>query len=253
MQRSTILKGIAILAVLAVVITVGVVGYIYAAGGSGQASAPISAPKLTASNGSQQVFRIDPSQSQVSFTLGEILMGSPNKVVGTTNQVAGDILVDLDHPASSSIGTIRIDARTLKTDSSMRDRMIRGPILQSSQDQYEFIQFVPTGMSGLPDKVVPGQATSIQIIGNLTVRHITHPETFTGTVTLTGDTPARLKGAASAQVTRADFNLQIPSVRSVANVDDNVQIDINFVANPVNTSTSSQPATQAATSAGSGQ
>src|SRR5437762_12731654 len=126
-------------------------------------------------------------------------MGNNATAVGKTNQVAGDIVVNLDNPSSSTIGTIRIGARTLATDSSMRDRMIRSQILQSAQDQYEYINFAPTSISGLPDKVVAGEAIPIEIVGNLTLDGQTHAETFKGTVTLTTDTPAQLQGTATAQ------------------------------------------------------
>jgi len=243
MQRRNMYKligGVAIVAFL--VIALGVSGYIYVSGGSGKASAPISAPQLKSNSTSQQVYRINPDKSEVQFSLTEVLMGNNATAVGKTNQVAGDIVVNLDNPASSTIGTIRIDARTLATDSSMRDRMIRSQILQSAQDQYEYIDFAPTSISGLPDKVVAGQAISVQIVGNLTIHGQTHVETFKGTVTLTADTPAQLQGTATAQVQRADFNLQIPNVPTVANVSDNVQLTITFVADPVSAANASATA-----------
>src|SRR5258708_36151833 len=126
-RRLYLAIGIIVLAV--VVIGIGGFVYIYATGGSGKASAPISAPALVANDASQRHFQIDPSGSNVQFTLTEVLMGNPNTVVGKTNQVAGDILVDADQPSNSQIGKLRIDARTFATDSPMRDRMIRGPIL----------------------------------------------------------------------------------------------------------------------------
>src|SRR5258708_6883224 len=240
MQRRNTFKFIGGIAIVAlIVIAVGVSGYIYVSGGSGKASAPISAPQLSTNSTAQQVYRINPDKSEVQFSLTEVLMGNNATAVGKTNQVTGDIAINLDNPASSTIGTIRIDARTLATDSSMRDRMIRSQILGSAQDQYEYIDFVPTSISGLPDKVVAGQAIPIKIAGNLTIHGQTHAETFSGTVTLTADTPAQLQGTATAQVQRADFNLQIPNVPTVANVSDGVQLTITFVADPVSAANAS--------------
>lgn len=242
-------KLIGVLVGAIIVIAVAATGYIYVSGGSGTASAPISAPQLSADTSAQQVFRINPDQSEVSFSLTEVLMGNNATAVGKTNQVTGDVLVNFGSPANSTIGTIRIDARTLATDSSMRDRMIRSQILQSAQDQFEYITFVPTSISGLPNKVVAGQSIQLQIVGNLTIRGMTHVETFTGTVTLTSDSPAHLQGSATAQISRADFGLQIPNVPTVANVSDSVQLTISFVADAVTTGTATQAATSAATSA----
>src|SRR3954462_1438505 len=92
--------------IVAVVLVIGAAafGYIYVSGGSGQASAPISAPAVSANNTSgstsstQKVYAIDPAQSKVTFTLTEDLMGKPNTVVATTHQVAGNVLIDLNSP-----------------------------------------------------------------------------------------------------------------------------------------------------------
>src|SRR4051812_18315411 len=77
------------------IVAIGALLYIYLKGGEGTVSAPINAPTLEANSSTQKVYRIDPKQSEVSFTLDEKLMGQANTVVGKTNQVTGDILVDL--------------------------------------------------------------------------------------------------------------------------------------------------------------
>ena len=81
-----------VMVLIAAVIAVGSFVYVYATAGSGQASAPISAPALVSSSSTQQNFEIDSNSSKVQFTLTEELLGKPTTVVGTTNQVAGDIL-----------------------------------------------------------------------------------------------------------------------------------------------------------------
>jgi polyisoprenoid-binding protein YceI len=233
--------GGSIVLIAALVLVAGFV-FLYLRGGSGQASAPISAPALAANNATQQRFRIDPNGSQVQFTLTEDLFGKPNTVVGKTNQVAGDIVLDLNQPGNSQIGTIRIDARTLATDSGMRDRMIRSAILESGQDQYEYINFAPTSITGLPDKVEAGQTYSFKVAGNLTVHHVTKPVTFDVTAKLVSGSPQRLEGAATTTVHRADFNLQIPNVPTVANVSDDVKLEISFAAPETTASAATQPA-----------
>lgn len=246
MNNRRLIVGIGAVVLLAAVIGGASFVYIYATGGSGKASAPISAPALSQNTNSQRHFRIVTNGSQVQFTLTEDLFGKPNTVVGKTNQVAGDIVIDTAKPGNSQIGTIRIDARTLATDSGMRDRMIRGSILATSQDKYEFVSFAPTAISGLPDTVAAGQSYTFQITGNLTVRDVTKPVTFSTTAKLVGDTSQHLEGSATATVKRTDFNLQIPSVPTVANVSDEVKLEIDFVAPEVSAGAT---ATQAATSA----
>jgi polyisoprenoid-binding protein YceI len=150
--------------------------------------------------------------------------------VGKTNQIAGDILIDPSSPGKSTVGGIRINARSLATDNEMRNRMIRSQILQSSQDKFEFIQFVPTSITGLPDKITAGQSVNLKITGDLTIRDVTKPVTFDTAVTLVSDTAEHLEGSASTIVKRADFNLEIPKVPSVADVTEEVKLDIDFKA-----------------------
>jgi polyisoprenoid-binding protein YceI len=174
------------------------------------------------------LYQISPDESQVSFTLTEDLRGQPTTVVGTTNQVAGEILVDFTTPANTEIGGIVINARTLVTDQENRNRMIRSRILQSETDEYEFIHFTPTAITGLPDAITVGQEVTFQVTGNLGIRDIEQPITFD--VTAVASSEDRLEGQASTTVTRSQFNLVIPSVPSVANVSEEVSLAIQFVA-----------------------
>ena len=88
-------------------------------------------------------FKIVSAESLASFTLEEDLRGVRTTVIGSTNEVGGSIMVDLANPAASSIGAIVINARTLETDNSFRNRALRSQILRSAQDEHEFIIFEP--------------------------------------------------------------------------------------------------------------
>lgn len=177
------------------------------------------------------LYRIVSDESQVSFTLTEDLRGQFTTVIGTTNQVAGDIQVDFATPANSRLGVIRINARTLATDNEFRNRALRSEILESSNDAYEFIDFTPAAVSGLPETLAVGEAVTFQVTGDLKIREITQSVTFD--VTATAVSEDRLEGTATAAVTRAQFNLTIPSVPGVANVSDEVTLEIKFVATKV--------------------
>ena len=177
------------------------------------------------------LFRIVPEESEVRFKLTEELRGQPTTPTGITNQVAGDVVVDFTTPANSRVGTIRINARSLVTDSEFRNRAIRAEILESSKDEYEFIEFTSTAISGLTTQITPGTAVTFQVTGDLKIRDITQTVTFDVTATVTDD--GRLQGSATAQVTRGMYNLQIPNAPGVANVSDEVTLEIDFVATAV--------------------
>jgi polyisoprenoid-binding protein YceI len=154
------------------------------------------------------------------------LLGSPQTVIGATDQVSGEIRFDLANPAQSQLGTILINARTFATDSDRRDRAIQNQILDTNS--YEFISFEPTQIEGLPASVALGDSVTLQVHGNLTIRAITKPVTFE--VTVTPSAEGRLEGSGSTTVMRADYELTIPNVPSVAGVDEEVLLEIDFVA-----------------------
>jgi len=214
---------------LAVVAVVAVVGYGMFKPPA-QATAPITAgpvaegPASAASNA--QVFEIDPNASSARFVIDEILRGSPYTVVGTTNQVAGQIAADLDDLDTAQVGTIRINARTLTTDADGRNRMLKNQILQT--DQHEYITFTPRQMVGLPETVTVGQSFTFQMAGDLTIKDVTRDATFDVVVTPTAEN--RLEGTASSSIRYADWGVSIPQVPSVAGVADQVALHLDFVA-----------------------
>ena len=194
-----------------------------AAGTAAATEAPASGVPTSA-----VLFRIVPEESEVRFEIDEILRGEPTLVVGTTNQVAGDFIVDFGNLGASEMGTLRINVRTLRTPEERRDRAIRSRILESASDEFEFITFEPVNLVGLPESVEMGQPAAFQIVGNLTIRNITREVTFDAELTLAA--PDRVEGTAVTVIQRPDYNLTIPSVPFVASVDEDVLLGITFVA-----------------------
>ncbi|PJF27501.1 MAG: hypothetical protein CUN52_14455 [Phototrophicales bacterium] len=178
------------------------------------------------------LFRISQDESRVTFNIYEELNGAPFTVVGTTNQVAGDVVVDFANPNTSQVGEIVIDLSTLRTDNGNRDNAIRSRILQANQEQYRYGRFVPTDIAGLPTSPVSvGDTITFTITGDLTLVEVTRSVTFEMTLTVESET--RLVGRGVTQILYPDFNLRIPSVPFVANVADEVDLFIDFVATKV--------------------
>ena len=190
-------------------------------------TAPEPTAEAAAPTGTALVFTIDQGASQVRFQLDEELRGQPTTVVGTTDQVAGQLSVNLADLSQTQVGIIQINARTLATDNNFRNRAIQNEILNTGD--FEFITFTPTGIEGLPASATVGEAISFSLVGDLTIRDITQPATFTVEATAVSET--QIVGTATAVVNRADFGLQIPSVPSVANVEEQVELYIDFTAN----------------------
>ncbi|GAB4202805.1 MAG: YceI family protein [Roseiflexaceae bacterium] len=199
-----------------------------AASGAAPTAASDAAPTGGAAAAAPQIFEIVPTESEARFLIDEVLRGSPVTVVGTTNQVAGQIAIDPSNPASAQVGTIQVNARTIVTDNDFRNRAIKNAILQT--DQYEFVTFKPTSISGLPASVAANTPFTFQMIGDLTVRDVTKPVTFD--VTVTPISATELKGSAKTSLLYRDLGLNIPDSPSVDTVADEVRLELDFIARP---------------------
>jgi polyisoprenoid-binding protein YceI len=205
--------------------------YLFGTGGAARPSKPVTAATVVPTSANQTVFTIDPSTSQATFTIDEVLFGQPNTVVGSTSQVAGQILVDMQNPSQSHVGQIRIDLSTLVTDNDLRTRTLQNRILETGDPSNQYATFVQKSLSGLPSTVSAisvGKPVSFQITGDLTIHHVTRTVTFTAQVT--AESATLLKGQAQATVKYADFRVSIPSVPSVTGVSDTVKLALTFTA-----------------------
>jgi polyisoprenoid-binding protein YceI len=172
------------------------------------------------------VFAIKTAESEVRFSLGEILRGQPKTVVGVTDQVAGEVAVDFKDLSSAQAGVIQVNARTLATDDDRRNRTIRNQILLT--DSFEFITFSPTSISGLSGSAAVGETVNFQIDGDLMIRDVTNPVVFDVAASVVGED--RIEGTASTKINRNDYGITIPNVAFVAEVDEEVLLEIDFVA-----------------------
>lgn len=177
--------------------------------------------------GTATVYQIDQAASLVRFELNEELRGVPTLVVGTTDQVAGELSVNLNDLSTIQLGVLQINARTLLTDNNFRNRAIQNQILETNE--YEFITFTPTAVNGLPPNVPIGESVEFAIAGDLTIRDITQPVEFMVEAVSMSDT--QIVGRAITTINRTDFDLNIPSAPGVANVEEEVELYIDFTAN----------------------
>ncbi len=198
------------------------------AGSEAEPTDAAAAPTALAAPEGTLILNIDQNQSEVRFILDEVLSGNPTTVVGTSNQVAGQIALDPTDLSTVQVGVIQVNARTLETDKSQRNSAIRNRILHT--DTYEFITFTPTEVRGLTGSGAPGDTFTFQLVGDLTIQAVTQQVVFE--VTAVADSATQISGSATTTVLRADFNLVIPSVPQVANVSEAVQLQIDFVAVP---------------------
>ena len=174
------------------------------------------------------LYEIDSTVSTARFELDEDLNGNRITVVGVADQVAAQLRFDPADLSSAEIGSVTINARTFATDNGFRNNAIQNRILNTGQ--FEFITFVPSAINGLPAAANADESINFEVVGALTIRDVTLPVTFQMAVTLNGD--GALNGTGSALITLAEYGINIPQVPSVANVEDELELYIDFVANP---------------------
>jgi len=231
---TNIIRTAAAIVALVAVISIGAFFYLTREIAAPSVAVEDSVEQLATSDTSEIVFRISQGDSQAEYTINEVLNGADKTVVGTTTEVAGDILLNLSDLSQSEIGEISINARTFATDDDRRDNSVARFILQSESDANEFITFQPTSMSALPESAAVGDTLEFQVTGDLSIAGVTQVVTFNVTATLEAEN--QLLGTAETAVNYADFNLTIPDVPFVASVEDQVVLTLDFVANAVTTS-----------------
>jgi polyisoprenoid-binding protein YceI len=177
-----------------------------------------------------RTYSIEPSQSKVTYEVGETLFREGNRfnlAIGTTNTLNGEITIDYANPANSSVGTLTVDISQFRSDSDRRDGRIREEWLESAR--FPMVTVVPTSLTGIPADAAEGQEIQFQLTGDTTVRDSTRPLTFDVTAKLDNDT---LTGTATTQFKMTDFGFQPPDIAGMLKAEDDVTIKIEFTAFP---------------------
>ncbi len=192
------------------------------AGGASPAAAATTAPA--------QRYAIVSTESEVVYRVSEVLFREGNRLnvaVGRTRAVRGEIVVDRANPRGSRIGTISVNINTFQSDSARRDQAIRERWLESTR--FPTAEFRPTDIDGLPATYAEGQQLRLKVIGDLKVRDVTKQTIFEMTVVLRGTT---LTGAATATIRMTDFGFDPPSIFGILRTEDEVRLELQFVARP---------------------
>jgi polyisoprenoid-binding protein YceI len=146
----------------------------------------------------------------------------PNDAIGSTRQVTGTIVVKTDGTIVSPESKFVIDLRTLKSDRTQRDNFLRRNVLQT--DQYPYVVFVPTQVSGLPSTLPQSGPVSFKLIGDLTIRNVTKPVTWDVTGQVQGN---EFTGQATTTFKFEDFSLTQPRVPVVLSVENNIHLELD--------------------------
>jgi polyisoprenoid-binding protein YceI len=170
-------------------------------------------------------FVLAPSGSAARYRVREQLMGHDfqNDAVGETRSLTGTIAFDADGKVLSGESKFTLEAGTFVSDQNRRDGYVRGRLLES--DDYPTITFVPTEVSGVKPPVPKSGSAPIQLRGDLTVRGVSRPTVWNGTVEFNN---TGLTGTASTSFTFQDMQLNQPRVPVLLSVADTIKLEIDF-------------------------
>ncbi|MBA3379932.1 MAG: YceI family protein [Chloroflexia bacterium] len=171
------------------------------------------------------VYTVGGEESTASYVAQEELASvGANEVVGTTNAIIGSILFDAEGmPLECS--NFAVDMRTLVTDESRRDNYLRSNTLQS--DEFPFAIFVVASVEGLDGPLAEGEATAVQLLGDLTLHGVTQPVTWEAEFTRDG---AALTGTATTTFVIEDYGMEKPIVGPVVSIGDEIVLNVEITA-----------------------
>ena len=227
-RRSTLLIG------GGVIIVVIIAGILYAARATNTVSQTHTAPGTAVVSGTPipaaglQTFQIVPAQTTASYSVYEnlIFQNKPNNdAIGTTHSVTGNFRVQTSSMPLIAAMNIKVDLRTLQTDSPMRDNYVRRNALDTAS--YPYATFVSVSTQGLPASYSDGQAVHFQLTGNLTMHGKTNKAVFDVQGKVQSQT---ISGVATSTIFMTDYGIPPPNLANIAIAQNKVLVTINFTA-----------------------
>jgi polyisoprenoid-binding protein YceI len=170
-------------------------------------------------------FVTDPAGTAARYRIREQLVGVdlPNDAIGETKEVTGVISADAKGNLIPAESKFTIGIATLASDKQRRDGFVRGRVLEA--DKYPTVTLVPTSIKGVSMPLPKSGSKAFEIIGDLTVRGVTHPTTWKVNAQFQ---PNRMTGKATTAFTFADFAIDQPRVPVVLSVADTIKLELDF-------------------------
>lgn len=146
----------------------------------------------------------------------------PNDAVGATRAITGAIEFDTTGAIVAARSRFVVDLRPLTSDQARRDRYLQRRTLQT--DSFPTAVLVPSRIVGL-GAIPPSGTATFELIGDLTIRRVTRPTTWSVTARFAD---GAIAGTATTAFNFTAFSLDVPSVASVLSIDDNIRLEYDF-------------------------
>lgn len=182
-----------------------------------------------------RTFVIDPENSSAFYLADEEFFEDAlskyniqpglNDVVGRTNEVSGELVIDFGNPNLLESGQFAVNLVSLETDQVLRDRYIRNNFLESNK--YPEATFTATSVENLPETYTEGETITFDLIGDLAIRDVDQTVTFNVEATLQD---GRLTGVATLPTTLTTFGIEPPNFANTLKVADEIIIEVRLTA-----------------------
>jgi polyisoprenoid-binding protein YceI len=173
----------------------------------------------------ETVYRIDASESSVTVEVDEILAGAERTAVLTTSGITGSFGVGRD-TSSLRIGEVAVNVEQLTSDNSLRDKALHHEYL----DSHDFPEVrLRDATVEAPAGPVSDDGTEVPVTvrGQLTVKEVVRPVSFSGTASLDGDT---LNARATGTVLLSDFGVGPISKAGLVRTGDEARLTLDLTA-----------------------
>lgn len=163
--------------------------------------------------------------TQARYTVRELLAANTieNDVVGKTAAVSGQVVLDAKGAVNAAESRIVVDLTGLATDRQFRDRYVQRNTLETGT--FPNATLVVRELRGLKTPLPTSGPVTFTLVGDLTIKDVTKPTTWTVTATASA---AGLAGTAKTSFPFELFGLAKPRVPAVARVDDPITLELDF-------------------------
>ena len=174
------------------------------------------------------VYSVAPEASEARYRVQEELAQvGKTEAVGKTQAIIGQIGFDANG-MPIPCARFDVDLRTLQSDQAKRDNYLYNNTLEA--ETYPLATFILKEVDGLDAPLADGEAKTVTLIGDLTLRDVTKPVAWEATVERNGDT---ITGKAATEFEMPDFSITPPSVPVVLGLDETVRLEFDITAERV--------------------
>ena len=159
------------------------------------------------------------------YRVRERLMGHDfdNDAIGETKNLTGAIAFDSNGKVIREASKFTVDAGSFVSDKDRRDGFVRGRLLEA--EQYPTVMLVPTSVRGMTIPLPKTGSRPFEMTGDLTVRGVTRPTIWNGTVQFKD---GAVSGSAATAFTFDDIQMEQPRVPVLLSVADTIRQEITF-------------------------